>query len=70
MHGRCTPGAGPVYARRCRIERRAPATPETHAVRRINWWTVLLTLAVSIVIVWLAGRWLLHMFLGLQGGKG
>ena len=39
-------------------------------MRRINWWTVLLTLAVSIVIVWIAGRWLLRMFLRIQGGHG
>ena len=39
-------------------------------MRRINWWTVLLTLAVSIGIVWFAGRWLLRMFLRLQGGRG
>jgi len=36
-------------------------------MRKMNWWTVLLTLAVTIVLVWLAGRWLLRMFLGVQG---
>lgn len=39
-------------------------------MRRINWWAVLLTLAVAVLIVSVAGRWLLRMFLRIQGGHG
>lgn len=39
-------------------------------MRRFNWWTVLLTLAITIVIVWVVGGWLLRLFLRIQGGRG
>jgi hypothetical protein len=38
-------------------------------MRKMNWWVVLLTLAVTTVVVWLVGRWMLRMFLGVQGAR-
>jgi hypothetical protein len=37
--------------------------------RKMNWWVVILTLAVASVVVWWVGRWLFRMFLAMQGAR-
>lgn len=39
------------------------------AIRKMNWWVVLLTFAVASVVVWLVGRWLFRTFLAMQGAR-
>jgi hypothetical protein len=38
-------------------------------VRRNPWWIILVSVAVTCLVVWVAGRWLLHQFLRLHGGR-
>lgn len=38
-------------------------------MRRTSWWTVLACVALAGLVVWLAGSWLLRMFIRMHGGE-
>lgn len=37
-------------------------------MRGNSWWIILISVALTCVVVWFAGRWLFQQFLRLHGG--